>query len=140
VIKKQNLKDVEFRPAPNRMIAELISGEALGSQAVTLRIVDLVPRSQQEHRHPHTHQDFEEAIFVLNGRGKIWVEGEFMDIVEGDAIIIPPGIVHMTLNATETPLRLVCFFPVRDGVGNRTRAEQTIDPQVIFGEDERGDA
>ncbi|OGO20675.1 MAG: hypothetical protein A2Z14_19110, partial [Chloroflexi bacterium RBG_16_48_8] len=125
MIKKQNLRDVEFQPAPNRMIAELISGESLGSQAVTLRIVDLVPRSQQKQRHPHAHQDFEEAIFVLKGEGKIWVEGQFMDIEEGDAIIIPAGVVHMTLNATETPLRLVCFFPVREGVGNRTRAEES---------------
>ncbi len=136
MIKKQNLRDVEFKPAPNRMIAELISGEALGSQAVTLRIVDIVPRSQQELRHPHAHQDFEEALFVLKGRGKIWVEGEFMDIEEGDAIIIPPGVVHMTLNALETPLRMICFFPVREGVGSRTRAEEAINPRSIFGDDE----
>jgi quercetin dioxygenase-like cupin family protein len=132
VIKKQNLSEVEFKPAPNRMIAELISGEALGSQSVTFRIVDIVPRSQQEPRHPHAHQDFEEAIYVLKGSGRIWVEGEFMEIGEGDAIIVPAGVVHMTLNATETPLRLACFFPVHEGVGKRTRAEETIDPQSIL--------
>jgi quercetin dioxygenase-like cupin family protein len=136
MIRKQNLRDVEFKPAPNRMIAELISAEALGSKAVTLRIVDIVPRSQQELRHPHAHQDFEEAIYVLDGKGKIWVEGEFMDIEEGDAILVPAGVVHMTVNAKEKPLRLVCFFPIREGVGNRTRAEETINPKSIFGDEE----
>lgn len=138
MIKKQNLRNVEFKLAPNRRIAELISGDALGSQAVTFRIVDMVPRSQQEQRYPHAHSDFEEAIFVLKGRGKVWVEGETMDVEEGDAILVPAGVVHMILNATEETLRLACFFPVRESVGNRTRADEAINPESIFGSDDKG--
>ena len=133
MIKKHNLRDVPFQPAPNRMIAELVSGEVLGSETVTFRIVDIVPLSQQALRHPHSHPDFEETIYVLSGRGKIWVEGESMDVEEGDALLIPAGVVHMIMNATERPLRLACFFPVREGVGNRTRAEESVDPKAIFG-------
>ena len=138
MIKKQNLRDVEIKLAPNRRIAELISGDVLGSQAVTFRIVDMVPRSQQEQRHPHSHQDFEEAIFVLNGRGKVWVEGETVDVEEGDAILVPAGVVHMILNATEEALRLACFFPVHEGVGSRTRAEEALNPESIISNDEKG--
>ena len=133
MIKKHNLKDVEFKPAPNRKIAELISGDVLGSQDITFRIVEIVPLSSQEQRHPHAHQGFEEAIFVLGGHGKIWVEGDSMDVEEGDALLIPAGVVHMILNATEDPLRLACFFPVRDGVANRTRSEESISPESVLG-------
>jgi mannose-6-phosphate isomerase-like protein (cupin superfamily) len=132
MIKKHNLRDVDFRPAPNRMIAELVSGEVLGSKNVTFRIVDIVPLSEQKLRHPHAHQDFEETIFVLSGRGKIWFEGDSMDVEEEDALLIPAGVVHMIVNATEEPLRLACFFPVSDGVANRTRAEEAVDPNKIF--------
>jgi len=111
MIKKHNLRDVEFQPAPNRKIAE----------------------SEQVQRHPHAHQDFEEAIFILGGCGKIWVEGESMDVEEGDALLIPAGVVHMILNATEEPLRLACFLPVREGVANRTRSEDIVNPESIFG-------
>lgn len=135
MIKKHNLRDVEFQPAPNRKIAELISADALGSQNITFRVVEIVPLSEQEHRHPHSHQDFEEAIFVLSGRGKIWVEGDSMDVEEGDALLIPAGVMHMILNAKEEPLRLACFFPVRDGVANRTRAEEAVDPESVVGGD-----
>jgi len=120
MIKKHNLRDVEFQPAPNRKIAELISGDVLGSQDITFRVVEMVPLSEQVQRHPHAHQDFEEAIFILGGCGKIWVEGE-------------SGVVHMILNATEEPLRLACFFPVREGVANRTRSEDIVSPESIFG-------
>ena len=132
MIKKHNLRDVEFRSAPNRKIAELVSGDVLGSQNVTFRIVDIVPVSEQEQRRPHAHLDFEETIFVLGGRGKIWVEGESMDVEEGDALLIPAGVTHMILNATEDPLRLACFFPVREGVANRTRSEEFVNPTTIL--------
>jgi mannose-6-phosphate isomerase-like protein (cupin superfamily) len=135
MIKKHNLRDVEFKPAPNRKIAELVSGDVLGSRNVTFRIVDIVPLSQQKLRHPHSHQDFEETIFILSGRGKIWAEGESMDVEEGDALLIPAGVVHMIMNTTEEPLRLACFFPVREGVANRTRAEESVDPKAILDDD-----
>jgi len=138
MIKKQNLRDVEFRPAANRKIAELISKDVLGAQNVTFRIVEIVPLSEQEERHPHSHQDFEEAIFVLSGRGKVWVEGESVDVEEGDALLIPAGVVHMLMNATEDPLRLACFFPVPDGVANRTRAKAPIHPGSILDDESQG--
>lgn len=117
LIQKRNLKDISFRPAPNRKIAELISATVTGSKGVTFRIVEMLPSSKQEPRHPHRHSTFEETIFVLQGEGRIWAEGEIYPMIEADAVLVPAGIFHMILNAKNEPMRLACFFPIADGVG-----------------------
>ncbi|MGE5261915.1 MAG: cupin domain-containing protein [Acidobacteriota bacterium] len=115
--KKRNLAQVEFRQAPNRKIAELLSASTVGTEQVTFRIVDMDPASQQKPRHPHIHQTFEETMFVLNGEGRLWIEGELYKLSEGDALLVPRGLCHLVVNAIEIPLRLACFFPIADGVG-----------------------
>jgi quercetin dioxygenase-like cupin family protein len=117
VIQKRNLKDVPFRAAPNRRIAELVSARTGDSQGVTLRIVDMVPAPEQQPRHPHRHSTFEETIFVIKGEGRLWAEGELYAMVEGDAVVVPAGTFHMILNATPEPMRLACFFPIAESVG-----------------------
>ncbi len=116
-VKKTSLKDVPFKTAPNRQIAELLSASASGAQGVTFRIVDLVPRSQQMPRRPHSHATFEETMYVLHGTGRLWAEGETYEMQEGDALLVPPGVYHAVVNLTEEPLRLACFFPVPENVG-----------------------
>ena len=104
------------RQAPNRLIAEYFSQAAGGSQAVTLRVVELLPVDQQEARHPHRHPALEEVIYVLSGSGKMWVEGEWLRVAAGDALLVPAGTLHATFNTTGQPLRLACFFPAASGV------------------------
>ncbi len=117
MIKKRSLTQMEFTRAPNRKIAELLSASTVGAEQVTLRIVELDPAAQQKPRHPHCHQTFEETIFVLAGKGQLWVEGDWCEMSEGDALLIPRGSYHLVMNATDVPLRLACFFPVAEGVG-----------------------
>lgn len=116
-VKIRNLSQIEFRQAPNRKIAELLSASASGAEQVTFRIVDMDPLAEQKPRHPHCHLTFEETMFVLEGEGRLWVEGELYTMVRGDALLVPRGLYHIVMNATEIPLRLACFFPVPDGVG-----------------------
>lgn len=135
MIMKRNLADVGFRRAPNRKIAELLSGST-GSKQVTFRIVVLSPASEQEPRHPHRHAGFEETMYVLKGEGRLWVEGQVYRMREADALLVPPGLYHMVLNATEEPLRLACFFPIAEGVGvdQQERTDTTLIPAQILQE------
>ena len=97
-----------------RTIRELVSGAVTGSQGVTLRVVEIEPLARCGARTAHAHARMEEVIFVLDGRGEVWVEGEIIPIAAGDALVIPAGRRHMTVNRYSGPLRLACFFPHRD--------------------------
>jgi len=54
----------------------------------------------------HYHQLTEEFYFILEGEGKMEINGEIQHVVPGDAILIPPLAWHQ-ITAT-APLRFLC--------------------------------
>jgi mannose-6-phosphate isomerase-like protein (cupin superfamily) len=54
----------------------------------------------------HYHKLSEEIYFILEGRGRMEIDGETHAVKPGDAILIPPGAWH-TITAKE-PLRFLC--------------------------------
>ena len=97
---------------PGRKSLEMVSG-ATGSQAVTLRLVEIpVPIQGEAERAPHSHDDFEECIYVLSGEACSEVDGRKHPLRAGDAILVSAGERHVTRNTGSVPLMLLCFFPV----------------------------
>jgi mannose-6-phosphate isomerase-like protein (cupin superfamily) len=54
----------------------------------------------------HYHAASEEFYYLLEGSGRMEIDGEFRDVTAGDSILIPPGAWHQ-ITATE-PLRFLC--------------------------------
>ncbi len=105
---------------PGRKSLEIVSGEK-GSQAVTLRLVEIPPVKQGESpRGRHFHQGFEECIFVMSGEGCTEADSGNYPLKAGDTILIPSGEKHATRNTGSEPLVLLCFFPVSD-IAKRTQ-------------------
>lgn len=97
---------------PGRTSLEIVSGDR-GADKVTLRLVEIpVPAPGDPSREPHWHEDFEECIHVLAGRGSCWVDGVEHRVEAGDTILVKPGERHVTRNIGGEPLKLLCFFPV----------------------------
>lgn len=110
----RNARDLAPQKLPGRSMVELFSGSAIGSQQVTFRVVEIPRVRPPERRYPHEHISVEECIYVLSGRGRVWVAGESMPVETGDAVLIPPATLHATLSVSDEPLRLACFFPTAD--------------------------
>ena len=99
---------------PGRKSLEILSGE-MGARGVTLRLAEIpVPEQGETPRGPHHHSDFEECIYVLSGQGVTHADSGEYPLAAGDTILIPPGEKHVTRNTGNTPLLLLCFFPVAD--------------------------
>jgi mannose-6-phosphate isomerase-like protein (cupin superfamily) len=56
----------------------------------------------------------EECIYVLSGRGRVWIAGESAPVGPGDAVLVPPATPHVVLNVGDELLRLACFLPTPD--------------------------
>ena len=54
----------------------------------------------------HYHREAEEFYYVLEGRGRMEIDGETTLVSPGDAILIPPGSWHQ-LEALD-PMRFLC--------------------------------
>lgn len=99
---------------PGRKSFEFVSAET-GSKSVTLRFVEIpVPAPGDQPRGPHSHDGFEECIYVMSGQGTTYTENGEHPLWAGDAILIAPGERHVTRNTGTEPLVLLCFFPVAD--------------------------
>jgi quercetin dioxygenase-like cupin family protein len=113
-IRKINRNQVAAKELPSRFFRELVSHRVLKSKGIALRVVDVLPAKQAGPRHPHSHPGMEEVIYVENGSGKAWVNGETAKIVRGDTILIPAGARHMMINTGRGPLKLFCAFSAAD--------------------------
>lgn len=59
----------------------------------------------------HNHPDAEEVIYVISGEAMQMVDdGEPFPIREGDAVYIPTGAFHSTVNTSWRPLRLIVTY------------------------------
>ena len=58
----------------------------------------------------HTHTDSEEAMFVIQGRGKLVADGKEYDLYPGTAIYSPLGVEHEIINAGTEPFKIVWAY------------------------------
>ena len=56
----------------------------------------------------HYHRLTEELYLVVEGTGRLVIDGEERVIREGDCALIVPGAVHKLFNTGTGPLRIVC--------------------------------
>jgi mannose-6-phosphate isomerase-like protein (cupin superfamily) len=57
---------------------------------------------------PHYHPQTEEIYYLLEGAGRMQIDGESRDVKPGDAIAIPPGAVHTVQNTGSSTLKFLC--------------------------------
>jgi len=101
-----NLDEVEpFITKDGSQIRELLAyrNSAIRNQSLAEATVP-VNGSTDEHYHAVT----EEIYFILEGLGRMRIEGEVREVRAGDSIAILPGQKHKIWNLGESPLRLLC--------------------------------
>lgn len=57
---------------------------------------------------PHYHPKSEEIYYLLSGEGQMRLGDEVRMVSAGDAIAIPPGMVHQLTNTGAGVLKLLC--------------------------------
>ena len=94
-------KDREFRYLVHR---------DLGCRQIT-QFVGLIPPSMA----PFHHHEYEEAAFILDGRGIVHVEGEACEFRAGSSIYFPARVRHCVENPGTAAIRLLgAFYPSGD--------------------------
>jgi mannose-6-phosphate isomerase-like protein (cupin superfamily) len=56
----------------------------------------------------HHHRIAEEIYFIVEGEGRMELDGQVATVGVGDAILIPPGAWHQITASDAGPLRLLC--------------------------------
>jgi mannose-6-phosphate isomerase-like protein (cupin superfamily) len=56
----------------------------------------------------HYHRTTEELYLVVEGIGRLVIDGEERELAEGDCALIAPGATHKLFNVGGRPLRVLC--------------------------------
>ena len=92
---------------PPRVSKILISEHSVGATKISMGTNVTEPGS----RIPiHSHTDSEEAMFVVQGQGKLYADGEEYDLYPGTAIYSPLGVEHEIVNVGSEPFKIVWAY------------------------------
>jgi quercetin dioxygenase-like cupin family protein len=94
--------------APGASLRWLIDDTHDGAPVYALRMVEIEPGGHSPHHaHPYEHENF-----VVEGRGKILIDGTWHPLAAGDVVFVPPGADHVYANAGDTVFKFLCGIPV----------------------------
>jgi mannose-6-phosphate isomerase-like protein (cupin superfamily) len=103
-----SLGDIAALDLPGRRLQWLVTPETLGARNLGIAVMDCPAGSTV--RPLHSHLDVEEVLFVLEGEGEAFVDGEVASFREGDAVLFPANSKHMVRNTGRVRLRTCSIF------------------------------
>lgn len=101
-------EEVPVQQMPGRTLQWLATRETLGSEKLSIALMTCPVGSAA--RPVHGHRDVEEVVYVVEGEGEAWVDGETAPFGRGDVVLFPANALHMVRNTGASPLVMVCVF------------------------------
>jgi quercetin dioxygenase-like cupin family protein len=93
--------------APGVSIRLLIDDEADGAPNYVLRMIEVeAGRGTPDHVHRFEHENY-----IVEGRGRVMIEGDWHELSPGDVVFVPPGARHTYRNTGDATFRFLCGIP-----------------------------
>lgn len=61
-------------------------------------------------RPAHCHPAGEEMLYIVEGEGKVYIDGTIYPLRAGSVVVFPRGSIHMVRNSGAEEMKVVCFF------------------------------
>jgi quercetin dioxygenase-like cupin family protein len=100
--------DVEALGLPGRQLSWLVAPGALPANHCSACLIRVAPGDKV--RPAHSHPNGEEVIYIIQGSGRVLVDGEVAPVEAGTTVLFPRGAVHMLQNTGIEQMKVVCFF------------------------------
>ncbi len=84
------VKEAKFHPEIGIAISKLAE-----SENVSIHVIIINPGVKLK---DHYHKFREEVYVILKGKGRIRIGDEYIDVTEGDVVLIPKGTIHSITN------------------------------------------
>lgn len=106
---------VEAIDLPGRLLRWVVTKENTNAQHCTMCVIQVQPG--QTVRPAHSHPNGEEVIYIVQGSGRVMIEGVVEPVHEGCAVLFPQGSIHMLQNTGDTVMKVACFFAPPSDLG-----------------------
>ncbi|MCL2068416.1 MAG: cupin domain-containing protein [Oscillospiraceae bacterium] len=105
---KINIGDVEPRRLEGRDLSWIVTEETIGAKQMSIAVMHCHPNAIVKPL--HSHKDIEEVIYILEGQGQSWIDGELVDFKKGDAVFFPANSKHQVRNTSGETLVTLSIF------------------------------
>ena len=107
-------REVEAKALPGRDHKMIIRPDNFSSTTMCFGVADFPPRA---HAPEHVHEKEEEILYVLNGVGEMYFDGEAEPLEPGTCMFVPAHVVHSINNTGPEILKVAYVFspPVQQG-------------------------
>lgn len=99
---------MEALDLPGRDLRWLVTEESTGAKHCTMCVIEVQPG--QTVRPAHSHPNSEEVIYILQGSGRVMINGVVEPVKAGCAVLFPMGAIHMLRNSGDELMKVACFF------------------------------
>lgn len=118
---------IEETALQGRHLRWVVTKENTGAQYCTLAMIRVAPgeRALPAHSHPAG----EEIIYILNGHGRVYIDGQVEPVKAGCAVLFEQGKVHILENLSDEEMKVACFFAPPAGFENYKMFEDVDFPE-----------
>ncbi len=86
----------------------LVDRDTVGAQDITFAYCRFEAETSSHRK--HTHQDAEEVIYILSGKGISGVGDKEVEMKQGDTMFVPRGAVHWFYNPFSEPVEMLFAY------------------------------
>jgi len=105
-IQASDIETIENGGSVNELFSSLTDHSVPAQQVILIRATF----EAGEGHGFHYHDEREEFLYILEGEVEQWVDQEAKILKAGDAVFVPPGVVHATFNHGNTAAKLLAIF------------------------------
>jgi uncharacterized cupin superfamily protein len=86
----------------------IITGDTVGAKQMSIAVMRCFPYAVVKPL--HAHRDIEEVIYIVEGEGEAWIDGELTAFKKGDAVFFPANSKHQVWNTSGAALVTASIF------------------------------
>ncbi|MEO8735260.1 MAG: cupin domain-containing protein [Edaphobacter sp.] len=99
---------IEALELPGRNLRWIITKENTNAEHCTMCMIEVAPGETV--RPAHSHPNGEEVIYIIQGSGRVMIDGIVEPVHQGCAVLFPQGSIHMLQNSGDKEMKVACFF------------------------------
>jgi quercetin dioxygenase-like cupin family protein len=108
--------DIEALDLRGRALRWIITNNNTNAQHCTMCVIEVVPG--QTVRPAHSHPNGEEIVYIVQGNGRVMIDGVVEPVKKGCAVLFPQGSIHMLQNSGDELMKVACFFAPPSDLSN----------------------
>jgi len=107
---------IEALDLPGRDLRWIITKDTVNAKHCSMCMIEVAPGETV--RPAHSHPNGEEVIYIIQGSGRVMIDGVVEPVKQGCAILFPQGCIHMLQNSGSELMKVACFFAPQTDLSN----------------------